>query len=465
MRHNFAVMLVAAAIAVPDTVRAQGGGRATLLGTVYDSLAGAPLAGAHVYLRGLTLDAVTDRAGRFRIDSVPAGAHVVAFEHPDLDSIGLTSQAVRLTLAAGATLDVVLATRSAATLRRAACGDRALGPAGDSGVVFGSVVDAESGVRLAGAAALAMWTVITRTADGSASPRPLSLVTRTDSVGAYYLCGVPNDVDLVLQARADSFASGGVDVRVGPRQLLRRDLAVSREPLRVVATGPRAVGIVDSTAVRRGQAVLIGTVIEERGQPRAGALVALDDAATTVTTDERGRFVLTGLPSGSRMVTARIVGYTAARVPVELRNRDTVRVTLRLRAITVLDTIRIVASGRLAQLRAEIQARRRTASGTTFNEEEIRQRSDMRALLYGVSGVNTYGVFSTRWHVTMVQGPRECYPAIFIDGIKATIEELQAYRNIHLVALEIYPRPASSLGRYYPSDGCGVILAWTRLLR
>lgn len=439
-----------------------------LAGTVYDSLLGAPLAGANVWLQGTARGAVTGRDGRFRIDSVAPGAYVVTFEHPDLDSAGLTANAARVVVPAGLTFEVVLATRSAATLRRAACGAAVTGPHGDSSVVFGDVRDAESRVRLAGALVTAEWTAILREADGRVTTAPASQATRTDSIGGYYLCGLPNEVVVTVQARADSFASGVIDVQVGARGFLRRDLAVSREPLRAAAPGalrPSAAMMADAGAVRRGRAVLMGTVTEERGAPRAGAVVVLEGVPGETVTDERGRFVLTGLPSGSQMVTARMVGYLAARAPVELRNRDTTRVPLRLRAITLLDTVTVTAPGPRERLVAQIEERLGTTRGFVVHEEDIRTRGNTRSLFYGMSNVVTEGTGPVRYNLYIQIGNRMCTPTIYVDGIRAGLLELQAYRNEHLVAVEVYPRTSAALGRFQSPDECGVILAWTRMYR
>ena len=61
----------------------------SILGEVYDSLARAALEGANVRVQGSALSAVTDRRGRFRLDSVPAGRRVLVLDHPGLDSAGV----------------------------------------------------------------------------------------------------------------------------------------------------------------------------------------------------------------------------------------------------------------------------------------------------------------------------------------------------------------------------------------
>lgn len=461
------VAVVSALTLTAAPVAAQRPG--ALAGVVYDSLIGAPLAGAQVWIRGTTHVATTDRDGRFRIDSVPAGTHVVSFEHPDLDSIGLSTNAVRVPVPAGRTFEVLLATRSTATLRRAACGERGVGPHGDSAVVFGSVRDAETGVRLAGAAVTASWTAIVSGIDRHVATIPASQSVRTDSIGGFYVCGVPGEINVALQARADSFASGEIDVQVGPRGIMRRDLAVSREPLRAAPRGgalrPSAVVTDAGATLLVGTAVLTGTVAEERGAPRAGAVVSVEGTPGEAVTDERGRFTLTGLPGGSRMVVARMVGYLAARAPVDLRGRDTTRAALRLRAIELLDTITVVARGPRERLMAQIEERRLTTNGFMVGEEDIRARGNTRSIFMAMSNVVTEGTGPVRYNLYIQQGNRMCTPTVYIDGIRAGLMELQAWRNEYLIAVEVYPRPSAALGRFQSPDDCGVILAWTRMYR
>jgi hypothetical protein len=68
---------------------------AQVSGTVYDSLARAPLAGAEVQIvpadggAGPAFVATADAEGRYRVDSVPAGRYRVGFFHPRVDSLGI----------------------------------------------------------------------------------------------------------------------------------------------------------------------------------------------------------------------------------------------------------------------------------------------------------------------------------------------------------------------------------------
>ena len=90
-------------------------------GTVYDSIAGAPLAGAAVFLWNTSHRAVSDSEGRFRIAGVPPGTYSIVFYHERLGSLGISPGPTSVTLAESDTLDVALATPSMLTVASAQC--------------------------------------------------------------------------------------------------------------------------------------------------------------------------------------------------------------------------------------------------------------------------------------------------------------------------------------------------------
>jgi len=122
-------------------------------GVAFDSLRGRPLAGAFVTLDGAA-NVASDSAGRFRFDGVRPGTHTLAVQHAALDSAGLTGIASQVAVVDG-TEDVRIATPSFATLWRSFCGPAK--PPADSGFVFGTVADARTGARLAGASVDLGW--------------------------------------------------------------------------------------------------------------------------------------------------------------------------------------------------------------------------------------------------------------------------------------------------------------------
>jgi hypothetical protein len=428
----------------------------SIRGEVFDSLLSEALAGASVRVRGTELRATTDGRGRFRLDAVPAGLRVLVVEHPVLDSVGLSGLTKSVDVVSGAATKVSISTPSLRTIAAAACGGRPAAAGRDSALLFGAVRDAERGMRLAHAQVVVSWLDIRR------GPGPLRVTRRirevlTDSLGNYYACGVARGVALVVQAAAESFVSGELDLEVGERRLLRHDLAVSRETWGV--PGDSAAG------AARGGASLVGTVRSESGPPLEGALASVAGAASDAMTDATGRFTLAGLPSGSRMLYVRRVGYRFTAVPVDLRNRDTTVVSLELPMFSMLDTLRVTASRWVRTEIDELDRRMGLAStGRVMREEELRAVGSISTLFYSFPSLDV----RTRpggFDLQMRDGARSCAPTIWIDGWRSDAEVLQAYRPSDLVALEVYPAmevPMRYLGAF---RSCGVVLAWTRYLQ
>jgi hypothetical protein len=424
-------------------------------GEVFDSLIGARLEGANVRVRGTGLGTTTDRRGRFRLDSVPAGRVVLLVDHPALDSAGLSDLPTVVAVAAGRTTQVRLAVPSLRSLSGAACG-RDPGPAsGDSGIVFGAVRDAESRARLMRARVTVSWLHLERDRNPLVTRRVREVLT--DSLGNYYACGVARGAELHLQTSAGSFSSGELSVEVGDRRVLRRDLSVSREaPAEEGDTGP---------VPRPGLAVLAGSVLSEAGQPLEAVLAGVPGGFGDAVTDATGRFVLADLPSGSRMLYVRRIGYSFTATVVELRNRDTTRVTLVLPALTVLDTLRVTASRWVRSELDDLERRMREHSpGHVLLGDELKTMGLISSVFRSFPALHTQpGRWAGEVTLYMEFGVRLCEPTVWIDGWPAQLEMLQGYQPADLLAVEVYRASETPL-RYRDMNNCGAVLAWTRFL-
>jgi hypothetical protein len=81
---------------------------------------------------------------------------------------------------------------------------------------------------------------------------------------------------------------------------------------------------------------ILGTVVDDStGAALARVTVLVVEPTRGTLTDERGRFVLTGLPAGQRTLRARALSYRQRDVPVVVRAGDTVVVALRLTSAPV----------------------------------------------------------------------------------------------------------------------------------
>lgn len=435
----------------------------SLRGTVFDSLSSQPLDRARVWIEGTARSVLTDGRGRFAFDSVPEGTRGILFEHPALDSIGFPQFGRRVAVSGGdATTTADLAVPSLATIYRTLCGSpppsQARG-ADPVGVIFGSVSDAGNGTRLAGARVEVSWLQLTFER-GAGRGRLIdmgrtALNARSDSLGNFYLCGVPTRQMVSLAAGTASSATGRLDVLVGPRRVTRQDLLIAVDTL--------TIGL-DSSGKLIGTALVSGTVRTEGGQPLQGAYAGVDDASFEATSDASGRFLLRHLPAGSHMLTVRAIGYGAHRVPVELRAHDTLRVNAVLRGLTVLDTLTVSAPRSL--LLGEMVDRLRRGWGNSVMGPTVRRAGQMATVVQQLPSVTVRDNGRDLAIISRIGG-RECNAHIWIDGWRADAEQLRSMRPRDILAVEWYPRGTQVPLRYQPTalDHCGVLLVWTDALR
>jgi hypothetical protein len=434
------------------------GGPGYIRGVVYDSLLEQPLAGARVAVRGTALRATTDDGGRFRLDSVRAGTVTLTWTHAGLDSVGLSNLSQRVRVEAGRPVTVELAVPSHATLRRLACRQGST-MGRDSGLVLGSVSDAETGDRIAGAQVVMAWVTARRGDDGRVDVRRPRLEMVTDSLGNFYGCGVSTDLVVTVQAAADSFTSGVTELLIGARGIARYDVSVSRQEVQ---------GARDTTGARRGLATIVGVVRTDQGLPRPSAAVQVDDALGIAYADSAGRYILPNQPAGSHMLMSRMIGYSAARRRVDLRNGDTARVDLVMNQVTVLDTLRITATNRVIRNELdELDRRIRNGAAYFLSGEEVRMRSSMRSVFQGLPSMVLEGrtVYNySMW--TQVSG-QKCPVTIWADAMRIDVQALQSYRPDQIVAVEWYPRGLQAPARFQPGNNanCGILLVWTRFVR
>lgn len=275
---------------------------ASISGTVFDSISGAPLAGAEVFvIGGGDGRSRTDAAGRFLLAGLlPDRDYRVSFSHPRLDSLGFSPAGVEISVLPGERNEVELATPTLATIRAAECGEA------DGGVVFGSVVNSANSMPLAGAR------VTLSAAEGSFEREHYS-----DYAGSYLFCGVPAEVELTIRAEA-----GG---KVGRDRLrvarggapIKRDVALSLHGAVVHVAGGSVFRETHQPVRIQGMArdaetgnALSGAKVRIRAQE--GQPVSLPDRFS----DARGRFVFASVPPGSYMVELRRPGYEAYETPL-----------------------------------------------------------------------------------------------------------------------------------------------------
>lgn len=192
--HEAGGEVTAARLAGGGEAIVRAGAPAWVEGVVWDSMARAPLAGAHVFLSGTGVDGVTGADGRFRLEAPAAGSYAITFSHPGLGPVSAAVSPRAVTAVAGQTARADLAVPSPARVVAALCPVSTRQAHG--GVVTGRVM----GVGADSVSVRATWQRVAtgaRVVTGSSSWTE----TRPDAAGFYVLCGVPEGEPVEVAVR------------------------------------------------------------------------------------------------------------------------------------------------------------------------------------------------------------------------------------------------------------------------
>jgi hypothetical protein len=371
----------------------------TLRGLVFDSLHGRPMAGALVGIDGNHRTAFTDFTGGFTFDSVPNGFHTITVEHQVLDAIGISRLSGTYSVSRPGEL-IRLDLPSFGSLWQKICG-RPGGPP-DSAIVIGTVRSADSLHRRLAANVDAIWTIDAVDQAGRPVERRWTIPARSDSAGGFALCGLPVGTPVHLRAELDS---GSTDL------ITLNPLAEERIVIRNLMIGVRDA----SRSTTSG--VIMGVVMRD-SLPLVGANVTTE-SGTSVRSGADGRFILSGVPAGTRQVEARTIGLTPATAIVDLMANDTARVTLRMSQITTLDSV-LVTAERSEALRA-FEEHRKMGLGKFLTLDDLKKSDNAKlstllrqwpGLHIPADPLNSYP--QTTRGVKSLQGG--CNVAVFLDG-------------------------------------------------
>src|ERR1044071_3222073 len=263
--------------------------------------------------------------------------------------------------------------------------------------------------------------------------------------------------------------------------------------------------LVCSSAVVRAQDTtqaptsnLIGVVVDSAVTPIAGAEVALLGSMTLRTvTNDSGQFRLTGLPSGSVVLSVRRLGFESATFTAQLKPGRTHRATFplsgsvaRLAAVGISDTVN-------THWLDQFEARRSSQRGGFLTRADIEKRAARSAtdLMRSVPGTRIQPAANGQSELTMTRaaGARTCLPQLFVHNVPYSgtlddfsaddVEALEVYIGISEIPAELNrslpttftPPPARRGGRGGGGGGgggggpaggvgtpCAVIVVWTR---
>lgn len=460
------------------------------IGLVVDSIHGGPLVGVEVSVVGTERGARSDSRGRFRIDSVPAGAYRLAISHPLFDTLGLSPTTQQITVTPHHYVVVALGTPSARTLRRQFC------PTADTtatpSFIMGRVRDADTGRPAAGAHISMEYstTAVTLAVGVRRDTRVRRAVA--DAEGTYVICGLESDLRGTLQAESAGVTTGEVETSLDGKVIALRSLSTGSAEIGEVsvpstpAGAPRDPPLVapDSAAatmqrvqrvqrVQRGRASVTGFVLDPAGLPLVGAIVAVTWTAATARTGPNGEFTLVELPSGTQELAVRYVGFDPTMLPIELSSRATQSVTIRLqRAPPSLPPVIVTSKTNAALIRLGFFDRQKASAGFFITPDEVAKAQPrvVTDLMYLVPG---WQVQTNSSGLTVLLPPRSAYAEgksscmnVFVDHALLTRlapgEFDSAVPARDVVAVEIYSKSTAPAEFARAGQSCVTIVVWTR---
>jgi hypothetical protein len=415
----------------------------SVAGTVFDSVAMRPLAGAQVQIvarnapEGAMRSAVTDADGRYELQ-LPPGSYLAVFESAALDSLGVKVEPVAFDVRGDGRADVHMAVPAPTRIVAALCG-RANE---EIGVLVGFLRDARTGNPVASGKVEALWhELIIR--KGGLRYEEVGGEVRVRSDGWFALCGVVPDGEAFVMATRESDHTSEVLLRIPSHGLARRDLYVG------------------------GTTTLRGRVMTDDG-PARGAEIRATGRDRPAIADSAGRFVIAMAPAGTQTVEARMLGYFPDRRVLELSAGGDNVLEFRLTKFKkVMDTIQVVAERVYAARLSGFRERRKVGGGGTFIDESSIRASRARDL-YEVLA-RAPGIRISDWRggkrVTMRDAQKDCVPELYLDRARVGSEVLNDLGKmlpvVEIGGIEVY-RGASVPAEFPSLSGCGVIVIWTR---
>jgi hypothetical protein len=396
-------------------------------GVVYDSVTGKPLAGATVELAAAESPAAprtatTNTAGAYRFEGVATGRYVLGFYHDALTTLGLDAPMRTVNVGADATVVADLAVPSSETIRALRCGES---PAFAPGMLVGFVRDAESHGSVPGARVVVHWRAI---ALDSGDYRVVT-ERRTGTVesdGSLLVCHLPVDAPLDLLVTAP-----------GHHQLAGTVVNVP-----TLGIGRLGLTLVDS-AETRGSAMIRGAVSRESGRSVASGRVVVAALGRDVPI-ENGRFVAAGLPAGTWVAEARVIGVEPRSVLVTAADSAVSPTMITVdNGVQLLEAVSVIGKpDRQLRVLDEVLRRQRVGTGTTFlpGHPAIRNALFMSDILKEARGFRVVGkgrVFG-RQH-----GNGRCAAiATYVDGVSVPggFEDIDGLVARHeVLAVEAWP--------------------------
>ena len=219
-------------------------------------------------------------------------------------------------------------------------------------------------------------------------------------------------------------------------------------------------------------ATVTGVVRDSLGRAIPGVNVGVAGGGFRVSTDDSGRYRITGIVAGPATLTARRIGYRPSSQRVRLAAGAPSAVDFRLGMTTAaLAEVRVTERREVWESRlAGFHARSKMQIGHFVTRERIERAnsSTLTDLLREIPGVRI-GPVRNEGRAIHLRGSA-CAPLVFVDGFPATAGEFDLdiidVRTVE--GIEVYGGMASipaELTGPRELDRCGVIAVWSRPAR
>jgi CarboxypepD_reg-like domain len=445
------LLLVAAPLAAQtkDSV-APKTGMARIVGVALDSINGGYLTGATILLDPSQRSVDTDSAGRFSFDSVAPGTYRLGLFHPLLDALDVSIATQPFRAGADSASVVIMSVPSPATVVSSRCPHQKTQSA-----IIGHISDATTLATLAGAQVSIAWNEIEVSKSVGIRNTPHLLQVTTDRNGEYVFCGLPSSLQATLKAQRGSATTDDILVSLADRPIdvQARNLFLSSE---------------DSTT-KTGKAAVSGVVTLEGSPANAVSRVELQGTDIATLTNEKGEFTLANLPSGTRNILARRLGYVAQTVAVDLNPRNPQRVTVKLpKFVPVMDPVLVTARRTAALDKVGFNQRKKSAFGYFLDADRISKMHPFYVsdILRMVPGLRIRYDALGQPVVTSGRDLFNSCVAYFVDNLpfaEMTPGDINSFVNGgEVMAAEVY-QPGTAPAEYVRNNGnCTTIVLWTR---
>ena len=215
-----------------------------------------------------------------------------------------------------------------------------------------------------------------------------------------------------------------------------------------------------------GAAVLSGRVVDEDGHGVEGAEVTMERTSLATLTDAKGRFQLDRVPTGTRVISVRRIGYLTRTDTLDVPDGVAMELELAV-AVDAIPVQGIVVAVRslLLESRGFYARQRQGFRGVFMDRPAIEKRdplyvADLFRSIPGVEVVNDSRLIMSQ-SVNFSDGGRGCEPSLWLDGVRSGLRNYDYIKPDHIEGIEVYTGGGAP-GKY--NDLCGTVVIWTRLL-